>query len=169
MPMCDVRSCSPQLGAALPPSLTKLTLGLSGDEVVAGIVGSWAGGSLPALRELQVEGCEIGDAGIAALAEASARGAMPELRTLWLNSNHIGDDGVQRLGGTKGAFAALEGLYLQENKIGSAGMYALAGAIAAAGGAERESNSRPLSHRLCKRHPSRRLLQGHLLPSMRAQ
>lgn len=49
-PLSRAHSSANASGAALPATLTKLTLGFSGDDALAGVVGSWAAGSLPALK-----------------------------------------------------------------------------------------------------------------------
>ena len=49
------------------------------------------------LRQLKLDGNQIGDKGLEALSGALATGAMPQLRELRLNNNKIGDAGVEAL------------------------------------------------------------------------
>ena len=129
-----------------------------GDQGVAALAAPLR--KLPALKELCLTRCNIGDEGVATLL---GRGAMPKLEILSLSNNPIGNQGVAALGaplrklpglkvltlincgiGDEGVaslvadlgkddFKALKELWLNHNKITDVGMVKLVAAIAAGG------------------------------------
>jgi hypothetical protein len=75
-----------------------------------------------ALRELNLYGNQIGDAGIQASADAIGSGSMGALERLWLNSNQIGDQGMVSFSAAlgNGSLPALEDVDLDDNPGDSA-------------------------------------------------
>jgi hypothetical protein len=79
------------------------------------------------LRELNLSGKQIGDAGAQALATALETNS--SLSTLWLNNNQIGAEGAQDLATALQTNKTLTGLDLWNNQIGDAGAQALSSAL----------------------------------------
>jgi uncharacterized protein (TIGR02996 family) len=73
------------------------------------------------LRTLDLDGCQVGDAG----AQALAAGTYWALTTLQLRANRIGDAGAEALGRSP-SLASLKALHLNANNIGDEGARALA-------------------------------------------
>ena len=96
-----------------------------------------ARGSLGKLKELGLEGNQIGDAGMIAFADAikvtpeNPMGALGKLQTLNLRWNQIGDEGMKAFSDAIaiGSLGNLVDLRLSGNKIGDAGMMPFADAI----------------------------------------
>jgi uncharacterized protein (TIGR02996 family) len=80
----------------------------------------------PRLRELNVGGCDLGDAGLQALAQ---RGHFPALTKLDLTGNEISDEGLRHLVNSP-LWARLEELILDANPISDEGAAILANAAA---------------------------------------
>jgi hypothetical protein len=89
-------------------------------------------GSMGALRELNLYGNQIGDAGMQAFADTIGSGSMGALTLLALDHNHIGDAGLQALAGAigNGSLPNLRSLDLGDNTLVDEGMKAFALAIA---------------------------------------
>ena len=84
------------------------------------------------LRQLELNGNQIGDKGLEALSGALATGALAQCTTLVLGGNKIGDKGIEALSEAlaTGAMPQLKELYLLQNQIGDTGVTALANACA---------------------------------------
>ena len=85
-------------------------------------------GALPQLKELWLQGNQIGNEGMIAFAAAIGSGAMAKLTILYLGNNEIGDAGMQAFATAcgNGAIPQLKELSLFSNRIGNAGMQAFA-------------------------------------------
>lgn len=92
----------------------------------AGMSALAASGAFPALEELALEWCELGDEGLIAL----AAGEGFTLKTLHLQQNGIGDEGIRALADAS-VMAGLATLSLDDNRIGDAGTLAVAERLSA--------------------------------------
>ena len=60
-----------------------------GDKGLEALSGALATGAMPQLRELRLNNNKIGDAGVEALAKAAATGALPRLKEIWVDNKHM--------------------------------------------------------------------------------
>jgi len=130
-----MRALCEGLGHGAAPSLRILGLnhnnfGPAGAEALAAALGR---GAMPKLEWFGINGNPIGDQGVAVLAAPLRK--MPALTELFLGRCEIGDDGVASLVANldKDDFKALEVLRLHHNKITDAGVAKLLSALDAGG------------------------------------
>jgi len=123
------------LGRGAVPSLLLLGLhsnkfGPAGAEALAAALGR---GTLPKIETLGLYGNPIGSQGVAALASPMRK--MPALKELFLGRCEIGDEGVASLVDNLGKddVKKLESLHLSDNKITDAGVAKLLAALDAGG------------------------------------
>jgi len=123
------------LGRGAAPSLRVLGLaynkfGPAGAEALAAALGR---GAFPQIENLQLQGNPIGSQGVAALAAPLRK--MPALSQLFLSYCEIGDEGVASLVDNLGKddFKALQLLWQNHNKITDAGVAKLLAALDAGG------------------------------------
>ena len=102
------------------------------DEACAGLFSILAGGAMPKLEKLCLDGNKIGNEGTKSLSTALTSGAMVQLKSIRLCSNQIGDEGMKAFSTAlaSGAMAQLETLYLGQNQIGDESMKAFTTALA---------------------------------------
>jgi hypothetical protein len=120
---CDegaISAASASALARLPASLRVLSL--RQNPIGAAGAAALASAPRPALRTLDLAGCEIGDAGLVALAEGAN---LEGLERLWLEGNGIGPAGIAALAAS-GWAQGLRVLAVARNPLGDEGVAALA-------------------------------------------